>query len=162
MESNLPDSHSVVSTVLWLHYKEYMGKINLGNAGIYHLPAQVPDSSSLTPLDVILTGTFYRGLSAISSLIRCNHISSQPCYIKHYFWQSGIFFPFLSPSFFPLSLNMRNSSSLIFSLSFPNKPPSQLHWTFNRSLNSIRISIGRWFLSGNRGPITRWSIQSPV
>lgn len=28
------------------------------------------------------------GLSAISSLIACNHISSQPRYIKHYSWRS--------------------------------------------------------------------------
>lgn len=58
--------------------------------------SQAP-SLCLTPLDVILTWTYSKGLSANSGLIRCNHISSQSRYIKHYFCWSGIFFLSLSP-----------------------------------------------------------------
>ena len=101
-----------------------------------HSKSQAPPLC-LTPLDVILTWTYSKGLSANSGLIRCNHISSQSRYIKHYSWWSGILFlsPSLPHSPLPppptppsLYLNMRHSSSLIFSLSFPNKPPIQLHW----------------------------------
>lgn len=53
-------THTIVSIVVWYITKNNTSKINLWNVGAYHLPVQVPDSSSLSiaPLDVILPGTF--------------------------------------------------------------------------------------------------------
>lgn len=77
----------------------------------YHLP----DSSVYCPYRLNPYWDFLKELSAISSLIRCNYISSELRYIKHYLWRSGIFSPLCCSLLLLLfSLFERDTTPLIF------------------------------------------------
>lgn len=61
-------------TVLWLHYKESTSKTNLGFAGAYNCQSKSQSPPlSLTPQDLILTGTFLKGAECN---FRSNHMQS--------------------------------------------------------------------------------------
>lgn len=117
----------IITAIVCLSY-------NNNNNSCDHLGVKVPDSSQCY-FHRCLLWLFAKSLSAASSLIRCNHISIQPCYIKHYLWQSGCFFfsfclflfPSLSPSFLFL---WTSSSCLISPLPFQNMyQRSYTEWT---------------------------------
>lgn len=92
------------------------------------MPAQVPDSPLYCPSRLHPYWDFLKELSAFSSLIRCNYISSELRYIKHYFWRSGIFFPPLC-CFLLLLLSLclfeRDTTPLWFSFTFFSKHASK-------------------------------------